>query len=72
MCMPPKNSAFDLYLVPNKLPIFTPIAEQINVIHPINNTADTISTFKNANVPTRETMIAIVGMKVERKLCKKT
>ena len=29
------------------------------------------ATFKNANVPTRETMMAMAGMKVERKLCKK-
>ena len=48
--MPPSISAFDLYLRPNILPIFTPAAEKANVIIPINVTAGIISTFKNANV----------------------
>ena len=44
--IPPASSAFDLYLVPNMFPIFTPAAAMINVITPINETAGIICTFK--------------------------
>ncbi len=48
--MPPASSAFDLYFVPKIFPIFTPANEIKNVQTPIIDAADTICTFKNANV----------------------
>ena len=48
--IPPHNSALDLYFIPKRLPIFTPAAEQTKVITPIKDTADTISTFRKANI----------------------
>ena len=41
---PPQISAFDLYLLPKILPIFTPRAEQTKVTTPINDTAGIIFT----------------------------
>ena len=42
--IPPTNSAFDLYLQPTVLPTFTPIADNMNVITPMKQTAGIIST----------------------------
>ena len=41
---PPQISAFDWYLLPKILPIFTPRAEQTKVTTPINDTAGIIFT----------------------------
>ena len=41
---PPASSAFALNLQPNALPILTPIAESVNVITPINATANQMFT----------------------------
>ena len=41
---PPQISAFDWYLLPKILPIFTPMAEQTKVTTPINDTAGIIFT----------------------------
>ena len=58
--IPPASSAFDLYLVPNMFPIFTPAAAMINVITPINETAGIICTFKKAKVmPTARASILV-------------
>ena len=42
--MPPASSALDLNLEPKTLPIFTPIAESVNVITPMNAIANQIFT----------------------------
>ena len=58
--MPPASSAFDLYFVPKIFPIFTPANEIKNVQTPIIDAADTICTFKNANViPTASASILV-------------
>ena len=57
---PPTNSAFDLYFIQNTLPTFTPIADRINVVHPMKVTAQTMFTCKNANVtPTASASILV-------------
>ena len=55
-----KVNTFDLYFVPKIFPIFTPANEIKNVQTPIIDAADTICTFKNANViPTASASILV-------------
>ena len=49
--MPPASSALALYLRPNRLPTFSPTAEQTNVVMPIRQTASgTLTSGSSANV----------------------
>ena len=58
--MPPASSALDLYFVPKIFPIFTPANEIKKVQTPIIDAADTICTFKKANViPTANASILV-------------
>ena len=62
--IPPHNPAFDLYLSPNILPIFTPAAEQTNVIQPMNDTAGIMFTLRNASeTPTASASMLVATAK---------
>lgn len=64
--IPPAMTALFLYLTPNILPTFKPIAEIINVVAPINDTAATMLTSgSSAKVtPTASASILVATAKI--------
>ena len=61
---PPTLSALDLYLSPNRLPAFTPTAEQAKVTQPIDRAAGIMDTFMKAKVtPTAKASMLVATAK---------
>ena len=57
---PPTNSAFDLCFVPNRDPIFRPVAENRNVVIPIQSTENHIFRLNaDIDIPTASASILV-------------